>query len=182
MRPSSRDSAMRRWPSLCRALAFSMMLVLPAQTKAETAPEIVKGEARVIDADILIVAARRVILWGLDAPERAQVCNLDGKEWGCYDAAKRTLEALAGRGEITCTLTGDPDPFGRRFGVCIFGAEDLNAEMIRKGMALAFSEQTSDYEPVQLEAITAGVGLWQPGAKFEEPWVWRRGHTPGGFR
>ena len=54
--------------------------------------------------------------------------------------------------------------------------------MVRKGMALAFSEQTADYEPQQLEAITEGVGLWQPGAKFEEPWVWRRGHTPGGYR
>jgi endonuclease YncB( thermonuclease family) len=156
------------------------MLALP--TQAETPPEIIKGEARVIDADILIVAGRRVILWGLDAPERAQTCNLDGKEWSCYDAAKRTLEALAGRGSIECTLTGDPDPFGRRYGVCTFGAEDLNAEMIQQGMALAFSEQTPDYEPQQLEAITAGVGLWQPGALFEEPWAWRRGHTPGGFR
>ena len=96
--------------------------------------------------------------------------------------AKRTLEALAGRGEITCFLTGEPDPFGRRHGVCTFGAEDLNAEMVRQGVALAFSEQTADYEPQQLEAITQGVGLWQPGAMFEEPWKWRRSHSPGGYR
>ena len=157
-----------------------MMLALPAM--AEAPPAIIKGEARVIDADILIVAGKRVILWGLDAPERAQTCALDGKTWGCYDVAKRALEALSGRGEIECTLTGDPDPFGRRYGVCTFGAEDLNAEMVSQGMALAYSEQTADYENQQLQAITAGVGLWQPGAVFEEPWVWRRGHTPGGFR
>lgn len=162
-----------------------MLLALPAlalPASAETPPAIIKGEARVIDADILIVSGQRVILWGLDAPERSQICNLNSKEWGCYDVAKRTLEALAGRGPIECTLTGEPDPFGRRYGVCTYGAEDLNAEMIRKGAALAFTEQTPDYEPQMLEAITAGVGLWQPGAIFEEPWLFRRRNTPGGYR
>ena len=157
-----------------------MMLALPAL--AETPPAIITGDARVIDADILIVSGKRVILWGLDAPERAQNCILNGKVWGCYDVSKRTLEALAGRGPIECVLTGEPDPFGRRHGVCTYGPEDLNAQMVRMGMALAFSEQTPDYEPQQLEAITEGVGLWQPGSTFEEPWVWRLGHTPGGFR
>ncbi len=157
-----------------------MMLALPVA--ADTPPAIIKGEARVIDADILIVSGQRVILWGLDAPERSQVCNLNSNEWGCYDVAKRTLEALAGRGAIECTLTGEPDPFGRRHGVCTYGAEDLNAQMVRMGAALAFSEQTPDYEPQQLEAITEGLGLWQPGAVFQEPWLWRRAHTPGGFR
>ena len=140
MRRRSPDTARRPWPNLCRALAFAMMAATPAL--AETPVEIVTGEARVIDADILIVAGKRIILWGLDAPERSQVCNLDSNEWGCYHFAKRTLEALAGRGEIQCTLVGEPDPFGRRHGVCTFGAEDLNAQMVRKGMALAFSEQT----------------------------------------
>ena len=157
-------------------------MTLAAPAPAETPTETLSGEARVIDADILIVEGRRVILWGLDAPERSQVCGLDGQAWGCYDVAKRTLEALAGRGKITCILTGEPDPFGRRHGVCTFGSEDINAEMVRKGVALAFSEQTTDYEPQQLEAITAGVGLWQPGAQFDEPWVWRRSHSPGGYR
>lgn len=157
-----------------------MMLGCPAL--AEDPATIVTGEARVIDADILIVDKQRVILWGLDAPERPQTCNLDGKTWGCYDVAKRNLEALAGRGAIQCVLTGEPDPFGRRYGVCTYGSEDLNAEMVLKGMALAFSEQTADYEPQQLEAITNGVGLWQPGVVFQEPWVWRHANTPGGFR
>jgi endonuclease YncB( thermonuclease family) len=143
---------------------------------------IVTGEARVIDADILIVQKTRIILWGIDAPERAQTCNKDADTWDCYSAAKRTLEILAGRGPIQCVLTGDPDPFGRRYGVCSLGSEDLNAEMIKKGMALAYSEQTSDYEPLQLQAITDGVGLWQAGVVFQEPWEWRRSHTPGGFR
>jgi endonuclease YncB( thermonuclease family) len=157
-------------------------MTLAAPAPAETPTEIISGPARVIDADILIVAGRRVILWGVDSPERNQVCDLEGQAWGCYEVAKRTLEALAGRGEISCVLTGEPDPFSRRHGVCTYDSEDLNAKMVRSGAALAFLEQTSDYEAQQLEAITEGVGLWQPGAKFVEPWVWRRSHSPGGHR
>ena len=180
MRPMTCDSATRLWPILFAALGISM--VLAGAAGAETPSVTISGDARVIDADILIVQGKRVILWGLDAPERSQTCVLDGKEWGCYDVAKRTLEALAGRGPIECTLTGDADPFGRRHGVCTYGSEDLNAQMVQKGMALAFVEQTPDYEPQQLQAIADGAGLWQPGVTFEEPWIWRRAHTPGGFR
>ncbi|MCB1518111.1 MAG: thermonuclease family protein [Hyphomicrobiaceae bacterium] len=142
----------------------------------------ISGPARVLDADILIVGNQRVILWGIDAPERGQTCILDARMWGCYDAAKRLLETLAARGNLDCYLVGDPDPFNRYYGVCEFNGEDIGAEMVRQGMALAYSTQTSDYEAVQLEAITAGKGLWQPGAQFQEPWLWRIQHTPGGYR
>ena len=180
MHPRIPDTATRVCRNLFGALGFSMLLGLAAN--GQDAPVIVTGAARVIDAAILIVSGQRVILWGLDAPERPQTCILDSAIWGCYDAAKRTLEALAGRGEVQCVLTGEADPFGRRHGVCTYGDEDLNAQMVLSGMAMAFSEQTPDYEPQQIEAITNAVGLWQPGAVFEEPWVWRRANTPGGFR
>ena len=184
MRPFFADSASGRWPILFVALGFSMLLVntaVPPAT-AETGPEVISGEARVIDADILIVAGQRVILWGIDAPERSQTCTQDSTPFDCYNTAKRALETLAGRGLVQCTLTGEPDPFGRRFGVCNLGADDLGAEMVKQGMALAFSEQSDDYADLQLQAITDGVGLWQPGVVFLEPWEWRRSHTPGGFR
>ena len=186
MRPLFRDSASWSWPNLFVALGFAMLLatggapVRPAA--AETEAETISGEARVIDADILIVAGKRVILWGIDAPERSQTCRQDSTAFDCYNTAKRALETMAGRGAVQCTLTGEPDPFGRRFGVCNHGSDDLGAEMVKLGMALAFSEQSDDYADLQLQAITDGVGLWQPGVVFVEPWEWRRSHTPGGFR
>lgn len=143
----------------------------------------VSGPARAIDADIIIVGEnQRVILWGIDAPERSQTCRANSQHWGCYDAALRTLQNLAGRGIVTCTLTGEPDPFNRRYGVCESGGEDIGAEMVRLGMALAFTEQTDAYADIQAEAIAEGVGLWQVGVEFMEPWLWRQSRTPGGFR
>ena len=138
--------------------------------------------ADVIDADILRIGNQRVILWGIDAPDRRQTCQLNGELWGCYDVAFRHLQLLAGRGEVVCHFHGEPDPFGRRFGVCESGGQDLNAEMVRAGMALAYEEETDAYVPQMAEAIMAGAGLWQAGARFEEPWVFRRRETPGGFR
>jgi endonuclease YncB( thermonuclease family) len=150
--------------------------------QAQTEATEIRGLAEVIDADILTIGTQRVILWGIDAPERRQTCQLNGELWGCYDVAFRHLQLLAGRGEVVCYFHGEPDPFGRRFGVCESGGEDLNAEMVRAGMALAYEEETDAYLPQMVEAIAAGIGLWQIGASFEEPWEFRRRETPGGFR
>jgi len=162
-------------PLLCIAL-------MSAPARAQTNATEIRGTAEVIDADILRFGNQRVILWGIDAPDRRQTCQLNGELWGCYDVAFRNLQLLAGRGEVVCYFHGDPDPFGRRFGVCESGGQDLNAEMVKAGVALAFQEETDDYLVQMAEAIQAGVGLWQPGVKFEEPWVFRRRETPGGFR
>jgi endonuclease YncB( thermonuclease family) len=160
-------------------LVFAMLLV--GHAVAQTA-DTVTGKPEVIDADILKFGQQRVILWGIDAPEKNQTCNVGGVLWGCYDAARRYLELLAGRGEVTCALQGDPDPFGRRFGICQSGGQDLNAEMVKAGLALAYDNQSDVYDADMANAITAGVGLWQPGVMFEEPWVFRMRETPGGYR
>ena len=160
-------------------LVFAILLAGPAM--GQTADH-VTGTPEVIDADILKFGSQRVILWGIDAPEQRQTCQMDGALWGCYDAAKRHLQLLAGRGEVTCHYKSDPDPFGRRFGVCESGGEDLNAAMVTAGLALAFDDETDSYDAQMAEAIGAEVGLWQPGVNFEEPWIFRRRETPGGFR
>ena len=156
-------------------------MLLTGPVVAQTA-DTISGKPEVIDADVLKFGIQRVILWGLDAPEKRQTCNANGAIWGCYDVSRRYLELLAGRGEVTCTMQGDPDPFGRRFGICESGGQDLNAEMVKAGMALAYDDQADIYDAAMADAITAGVGLWQPGVNFEEPWVFRMRETPGGFR
>lgn len=162
-------------------LAFSMAtLGLPTPVPAQDTG--ISGKPEVIDSDILKFGTQRVLLWGIDAPDKRQTCWLNGEPWGCHDIAFRQLQLLVGRGEVVCQYRGDPDPFGRRFGICESGGEDLNAEMARSGVALAFEEETDAYVGQMAEAIGAGAGLWQPGVEFEEPWVFRRRETPGGFR
>lgn len=162
-------------------LAFSIAVLVDASPALSEATEI-RGSPEVIDADILKFGTQRVILWGVDAPDRKQTCVLNGELWGCHEVAFRKLQLLAGRGEVVCRYQGEPDPFGRRFGICESGGEDLNAEMVKAGVALAFEEETDAYLGQMAEAIGAGAGLWQPGVEFEEPWVFRRHESPGGYR
>lgn len=159
-----------------------LIFILAGIAAPVVAQDVVSGTAEVLDSDILKIGTQRVILWGIDAPERTQFCIKEGARWGCAEAAFRSLELLAGRGEVACLLTGEADPFGRRFGVCESGGQDIAAEMVRRGMALAFLEQTEDYLPVQIEAIQAETGVWALGVEMEAPWDFRRANTPGGFR
>lgn len=180
------DNGRFHWLRKFSALAFSMTLICAAMltgpAQAQSEPTEIRGMAEVIDADIIRFGTQRVILWGIDAPERRQTCYLNSEIWGCHGVAFRHLQLLAGRGEVVCYFHGEPDPFGRRFGVCESGGQDLNAEMVRAGLALAFEDETDAYLGQMAEAIQAGVGLWQPGVMFEEPWVFRRRETPGGYR
>lgn len=167
-------------------LVFSMGLLIglsfvgPIHAQSDASE--IRGTAEVIDADVLSFGNQRVILWGIDAPERPQTCQLNGEFWGCYDVAFRKLQLLAGRGEVVCRFQGETDILGRQYGVCESGGEDLNAEMVRAGVALAFIEQSDDYVAQMSEAISAGAGLWQPGATFEEPWVYRRRESRSDLR
>lgn len=161
---------MRFWLETGAFMALAILLApLPALAQAES----LTGPAAVHDADIISINRQRVILWGIDAPEPGQICKINGRDWACRDAAMRQLETLTSRSAVTCYLVGDPDPFGRRHGVCAVGGQDINAEMVRTGMALAYLDQTDDYADEQIAAITAQVGLWQAGVEFLEPWIHR---------
>jgi endonuclease YncB( thermonuclease family) len=156
--------------------------MLPATALAQDG-EVISGRATAIDADIIgFESKKRVILYGVDAPERSQFCTMNDEKYSCYDSAIRMLEQIVSRGEVTCTFVGDPDPFNRSYGKCTVNGDDINAELIRTGNALAFLEQSEEYVPVEEEAKAAAVGVWQPGVEFELPWVWRKTRTPGGFR
>ena len=58
----------------------------------------VSGRAQVIDGDSLTIGGTRVRLFGIDAPERGQGCQAEGKLWLCGGLAKRRLkDRISGR-------------------------------------------------------------------------------------
>jgi endonuclease YncB( thermonuclease family) len=144
--------------------------------------ETLSGPGKMIDADILAIGNQRVILWGIDAPERSQPCQSGASNYSCHTAATRELETILSGGDVSCTLMGERDPFGRLHGECTVGDLSVNGEMVRRGFALAYRDQSEEYAPQEEEAKAAKVGLWQDGVEFEMPWVWRKTKTPGGFR
>lgn len=165
----------------------SILLALVCASALASAPvlaadgDTVTGAAQSVDADIIMVNKQRVILWGVDAPERDQICTVGDQKWACWDGAKQVLDQILARGEATCTLQGAADPFGRRHGTCTIAGEDIGALYVATGMARAYVDQADVYLPQEEEAKAAGLGVWQEGAKVDDPWKWRK-RNPGGFR
>ena len=136
-------------------------------------PAALTGVARVIDADIIAIGNQRIILWGVDAPERNQTCRLGGREWGCWQAAARNLQTLAEDRSVSCEPHGERDPLGRVFAVCHSGEVDIGKAMVESGLARAYLKQSDMYASVEDNAKVAKVGLWQKSAKSVAPWIWR---------
>jgi endonuclease YncB( thermonuclease family) len=125
------------------------------------------AEQRVIDGDTLVLDGIHYRLYGIDAPESRQACA-DG--WQAGKAASRTLATLVEGKAITCEPRGH-DRYGRSIGICRADGRDLGAEMVRMGMALAFTRYSTDYVQLEAEAKAARRGVHLHGCI--SPWDWR---------
>jgi endonuclease YncB( thermonuclease family) len=116
-------------------------------------------------------------LHGIDAFELRQICTgQDGKPWGCGNAGKAYLTEIIKEQSVTC-FGGGPglgrDRYGREIAVCYLGPKNLNEEMVRQGLALAFRRYSDNYVEAENRAKAQGVGAW--AGSFVTPWDWRRG-------
>lgn len=197
-----REYALRYATRQTGALAIAGLLALPLiathgydQVAAETAANGpatgpgVRGPARVVDGDTLIIGEVRIRLDGIDAPESAQTC---GKawfgSWPCGQEATNHLARLVREREVRCDSRGT-DKYGRMLGQCVTAGLDINADMVRTGMAWAFVKYSSRFIELEAEARALKIGIWQGEAK--PAWVWRaekwsgaqsgrRGEAPAG--
>lgn len=135
------------------------------------------GEAKVTDGDTIIINDIRIRFTGSDAPEsyffgKTQTC-LDGKgrEWECGNAATKKLKELINNQTVRCTDEGQ-DRYGRTLGICYVGDMDLQAEMVKSGMAVAYLRYSDRYEKEQNYAKKVKAGMW--AGEFKQPEVWRR--------
>src|SRR5215475_8270074 len=72
----------------------------------------VVGVASVIDGDTIEIHGQRIRLYGIDAPEASQLCDLDGKPWRCGQASANALADNIGRRTVMCEPR-DRDRYGR---------------------------------------------------------------------
>lgn len=161
------------------ALAVLIFLVSPGGAQAphvqghDASAETVRGAARVIDGDTLDVAGLRVRLEGIDAPEISQKCRTPGHGRAVWLAGREAAGTLARwvRGEeVVCERIG-LDRYGRMLGRCHAGGRELNAEMIRHGLAWAFRKYSKSYVLEERTARTAQRGIW--AASCEPAWTYR---------
>lgn len=125
---------------------------------------------RVIDGDTISLRTDqgsivRIRLSDIDAPERGQSY---GRE------AKRVLQQLvAGRSVVA--RVNDTDRYGRSVARIDRGGVDVNAEMVRRGAAWAYTRYQTDgrFPMWERQARVLRVGMWTRGGDAVPPWQWR---------
>jgi endonuclease YncB( thermonuclease family) len=142
-------------------------LVLGVALLALARVDRVRAEQRVIDGDTMVIEGVHHRLYGIDAPESQQACA-DG--WPAGKVASQALAALMEGRTITCELRGH-DRYGRSVALCRADGRDLGADMVRAGMAIAYTRYSTDYAGLEAAARAARLGVHVHGCI--PPWEWR---------
>jgi endonuclease YncB( thermonuclease family) len=152
---------------MLRLAAF--LLLVPAVALAD-----VTGAATVIDGNTIEIGGERIRLFGIDAPEMAQICatRRKGNRFNCGVAAAERLRKLTERKTLACK--GDArDEQGALLARCFVGRIDINEQMVINGWALAYRRESLDYIRAEQAARATDEGMWK--ARFVPPWEWREG-------
>jgi endonuclease YncB( thermonuclease family) len=126
------------------------------------------GEPFVLDADTLVLEGEEVQLYGIDAPENAQLCEVQGVAYACGEPAAEALHRLLSGRPLTCTIMGSA-PDGDELVRCRVGATDVQDWLVSEGWALADPAESSDYLDEQRAADHANIGIWR--GHVLGPWV-----------
>jgi nuclease-like protein len=107
-------------------------------------------------------------LHGIDAGETAQTCNAAaGGTWPCGIEATRALRSTIASHDVSC----QPVTLDRYVARCFIGSNDIQAHMVRQGLAWAFVKYSSDYVTEEAEARAAHRNIWQ--ADTQTAWDFR---------
>ena len=156
-----------------RAVIIAGFLILAAPAQAAG----IEGRASVIDGDTIEIHGERIRLEGIDAPESNQPCTHKdtGQTWRCGQRAAIWLSDTIGAETVICVEAGR-DRWQRMLAHCTVGGNDIGAELVRNGWAMAFVRYSKEYVQQEAEARTARAGIW--ASEFDPPWDWRRAKRP----
>ena len=153
-------------------IVIALLTQIPGLAVAE-----INGPAKVIDGDTIVIHGAKIRLYGIDAPESAQVCQANGKSYRCGTSTTLALTRRIGGRSVSCEER-DRDRYGRVVAVCHAGGEDLNGWLVSEGLAIAYRHYSTDYVGQEQVAREAARGLWR--GEFVEPWQWRKGKRMAG--
>ena len=134
------------------------------------------AEVRVIDGDTIFLDNKKVRLFGIDAPEKAQLCqDSNGNNYKCGIVASEKLNELifsSSNKTVNCDNI-DKDQYGRSISNCWVNEIFINSWMVRNGWALAYKRYSKEFIKEETEAKIEKLGVWN--GQFVEPWEWRKG-------
>ena len=153
-------------------LIFLSIILLTLSVPEHSHAGDIKGKPRIVDGDTIWIGPTKIRLHGIDAPESKQTCKkADATEYRCGEFATFVLAEIIEKHWVTCK--GEMiDRYKRRISVCYSKSYDINAEMVKRGWAVAYRRYSEDYIDEEEFARNNKVGMWQ--GKFIKPWDWRQ--------
>lgn len=139
-------------------------------TKSVESSDGLVGADGVIDGDTIVLNGKRIRLYGIDAPELAQVCREEQGESPCGEIARNALIGFTAGDKVHCDHV-DIDRYGRDVSRCTVSNFDLSGRMVLAGMAVAYRRYSEDYKLHETAAQTLKRGIWK--GSFDMPWDWR---------
>lgn len=130
----------------------------------------VASDVYVVDGDTITIENISYRFWGIDAPEKGQICFRRWKEYQCgIEARDALIDFIDGR-EVVC------EPLEVKYRIiakCYAQGVDIAAYMVRIGYALDYKRYSGGaYHEEEKKARQEKAGLWI--GKFDKPWDWRR--------
>lgn len=128
----------------------------------------VVGQARVVDATVLLIDDHRIQLDGVYGPLSNDVCFVDAAEWSCGLEAKQALAERLAEKAVACDGLRRLDD-GALLAQCKVGDEDVAQWLVDNGWALG--APAGAYVGAETTARSAGLGVWRGG--YVPPDFWR---------
>ena len=141
-----------------------------------------EGIPRIIDGDSLEINNNKIRLFGIDAPEKKQICkkpyliisfliSLDlQKKYKCGLLATKQLKKLINNKTVKC-ISENKDRYNRYLSICYLKNKDINSWLVKNGYAIAYRRYSKKYILEEQHAKKNRLGIWQ--GTFQNPEKWR---------
>ena len=126
---------------------------------------------RIIDGDTIHINKIKYRLYGIDAPEIKQLCEMKEEKYNCGIKSKEFLVSLIGNRSVKCNYK-DKDRYKRIVAECFADQTNLNKALVKNGWALAYRDYSSDYIIDEEYAQKNNLGMWK--GTFIHPKKWRK--------
>ncbi len=159
--------------------SFLILLTLPAISISDE--KVISGKAKVIDGDTITINKKKIRLFGIDAPEKKQICKKIyinflifnfKKNYKCGEQSTYALQKKIKDKKVKCTLEKNKDRYKRNIGTCFVKKQDINKWLVKNGHALAYKRYSKKYVLDEQYAKENKLGIWE--GTFIEPEKWRR--------
>ena len=126
---------------------------------------------QVVDGDTIHIGNLKYRFFGIDAPEKKQICEKDNIKIQCGVIAKNVLKNKIADKIPEC-IVKDKDRYQRLVAECFIGKESLSRFMVREGYAVAYTQYSKDFIDDEKYAKENKLGIWS--MNFQIPSEYRK--------